>query len=176
MRYENVAQMQACEDKARSQSRVDQVKQTLAAWLFRRGGDDVDVTFAAAFTNIMGTAVLPFLYGFLGAGAAVVRSLSRKIKRSLLSPRDIQLSIQQLALGAVVGACIGLFIAQPDTGGPADAGLLGPVALSGSAISFVAGFGVEAVFQALEALIARIFNITTPGEVRRDEVQLNRDP
>ncbi|HEX8448804.1 MAG TPA: hypothetical protein VF652_04370, partial [Allosphingosinicella sp.] len=30
---------------------------------------------------------------------------------------------------------------------------------SSSAISFVAGFGVEAVFQALEALISRIFNI-----------------
>ena len=112
---------------------------------------------AAAFVNIMGSAVLPFFYGLLGAGAAIIRSLSRKIRESLLSPRDLHLSTQQLALGAVIGACIGLFVAAPDTTGE---GLLGPVTLSASAISFVAGFGVEAVFQALEALIGRIFNIS----------------
>ena len=49
------------------------------------------------------------------------------------------------ALGAVTGACIGLFIVAPGK----DAPLIGPVTLSGSAISFIAGFGVEAVFQAL---------------------------
>jgi hypothetical protein len=114
---------------------------------------------AAALANIVGSAVLPFLYGLLGAGASIIRSLSRKIRASLLSPRDLHLSFQQLALGAVVGACIGLFVAAPGSGDEGDS-LLGPVALSASAISFVAGFGVEAVFQALEALITRIFNIT----------------
>lgn len=123
---------------------------------------------AAALANIMGSAVLPFLYGLLGAGAAIIRSLSRKIRASLLSPRDLHLSIQQLALGAVVGACIGLFIAAP---GDAETGesLLGPVTLSASAISFVAGFGVEAVFQALEALIARIFNIAPVATANRGD-------
>lgn len=112
---------------------------------------------ATAYANILATAVLPFLYGLLGAGAAIVRSLSRKIRASLLSPRDLHLSLQQLALGAVIGACIGLFVASP-----ADAaeGLLGPVTLSASALSFVAGFGVEAVFQGIESLITRIFNLT----------------
>jgi hypothetical protein len=71
----------------------------------------------------------------------------------MLAPRDIQLSTHQLALGAVVGGCIGLFVAQP--GG--DSTLIGPVILSASAISFVAGFGVDAVFQALEMLINRVF-------------------
>lgn len=112
---------------------------------------------AAAFVNIMASAVLPFFYGLLGAGAAIIRSLSSKIRSSLLSPRDLHLSIQQLALGAVVGACIGLFVASP--GGGSGESLLGPITLSASAISFVAGFGVEAVFQALEALISRIFNL-----------------
>jgi hypothetical protein len=107
----------------------------------------------------MGTAVLPFLYGLLGAGAAIIRSLSRKIRASLLSPRDLHLSFQQLALGAVIGACIGLFVSAP--GGDGEEGLLGPVTLSASAISFVAGFGVEAVFQAIEALITRLFNLTS---------------
>ena len=109
---------------------------------------------------------------FVGHGtacAAIIRSLSRKIRASLLSPRDLHLSFQQLALGAVVGACIGLFVAAPGSDASGES-LLGPVALSASAISFVAGFGVEAVFQALEALITRIFNITatTPTGNRGD--------
>jgi hypothetical protein len=123
---------------------------------------------AAWWANLLGTAVLPVLYGFLGAIASVVRTWSRKIKRSLLSPRDMQLSLQQLALGALIGACISLFIAAP-AAGDADSALLGPVALSSSAISFVAGFGVDSVFQALEALISRIFNIAPAGTVARDE-------
>lgn len=116
---------------------------------------------AAWLANLIGAAILPVLYGLLGSMAAVIRSLSRKIKGSLLAPRDLQLTMQQLVLGAVIGACISLFIGRPETenGGAA---LLMPVALSPSAIAFVAGFGVEGVFQALEALIARIFNITNP--------------
>jgi hypothetical protein len=123
---------------------------------------------AAALANIMGTAVLPFLYGLLGAGAAIIRSLSRKIRASLLSPRDLHLSFQQLALGAVVGACIGLFIAAPGSGGEGDS-LLGPVTLSASAISFVAGFGVDSVFEALETLIKRIFNVAQPATGNRGD-------
>jgi hypothetical protein len=123
---------------------------------------------AAALANIMATAVLPFLYGLLGAGAAIIRSLSRKIRASLLSPRDLHLSFQQLALGAVVGACIGLFIAAP--GGPGEGeSLLGPVTLSASAISFVAGFGVDSVFEALETLIKRIFNVAQPAVGNRGD-------
>ncbi len=123
---------------------------------------------AAALANVLGTAVLPFLYGLLGAGAAIIRSLSRKIRASLLSPRDLHLSFQQLALGAVVGACIGLFIAAPGTE-PGEESLLGPVALSGSAISFIAGFGVDAVFEGLETLIRRIFNVAPPATGNRGD-------
>lgn len=123
---------------------------------------------AAALATIMGTAVLPFLYGLLGAGAAIIRSLSRKIRASLLSPRDLHLSFQQLALGAVVGACIGLFIAAPGSPGEGES-LLGPVTLSASAISFVAGFGVDSVFEALETLIKRIFNVAQPATGNRGD-------
>lgn len=126
---------------------------------------------ATAYANIIATAVLPFLYGLLGAGAAIVRSLSRKIRASLLSPRDLHLSLQQLALGAVIGACIGLFVAGPSDAGE---GLLGPVTLSASALSFIAGFGVEAVFQGIESLITRIFNLTqAPTGNRGDGLPAN---
>ena len=70
------------------------------------------------------------------------------------------LSWGRLALGAVIGACIGLFV-SPTTG---TAGQTGPalttaVTLTPSALSFIAGFGVEGIFVALETIIKRVFNI-----------------
>ena len=166
-RWESAEQRQACLGLAQSERQVRHAEQRLYEWLgpicrFLLGvsKEEGDASSTAArLTAVLGGAVLPILYGFLGAGAAILRSVSRKIKSSTLSPRDLSLLLQQLALGAVVGACIGLFIGQPGEG----ESLIGPVALSASAISFVAGFGVDSVFQALEALISRIFNIAPAG-------------
>jgi hypothetical protein len=149
-------QKQACDARAVAFTDRQRVEHRLAAWTF--GIWKGDPSGPASLANILGSAVLPFFYGLLGAAAAVVRSLSRKIRSSLLSPRDLPLSLQQLALGAVMGACIGLFIAAPGDAGKGES-LLAPTGLSGPAISFIAGFGVEAVFQALEELIRRIFNV-----------------
>ena len=87
------------------------------------------------------------------------------MRLSLLTPRDWTLSLQQLALGAVIGACIGLFVGAPGSDTAGSSGLFGAVKLSGSALSFVAGFGVDAVFSALEALIARLF-ATVPSPTK----------
>jgi hypothetical protein len=166
-RYENADQLQACRELEDSRNQLKAAEKRPRGWLWpwnwalgvgRETGDAAAA--AARLATILGTAVLPVFYGLLGAAAAVLRSLSQKIKASALAPRDLSLSLQQLALGAVVGACIGLFVVGGDTT------LIGPVALSGSAISFVAGFGVEAVFQALEALISRIFNLAPAGASR----------
>ena len=118
--------------------------------------------WAAVMVEVLSTAVLPLCYGFLGAGAAVVRNIWGKMKDSLLSPRDLTLSLGQLALGAVIGACIGLFIAPSGVGSQGNAALTGTVTLTPSALSFIAGFGVEGVFIALESLIKRVFNIPDP--------------
>jgi hypothetical protein len=175
-------QKQACDAVRSASDNLARVQHRLAEWSCWTCFSEEDFTAeriangpsrATARASILGSAVLPFLYGLLGAGAAIIRSLSRKIRASLLSPRDLLLSLQQLALGAVVGACIGLFVGGP--GAEAGEGLLGPVTLSASAISFVAGFGVDAVFQGLEALIARIFNLgsTTPVTNRGDGIAQN---
>jgi hypothetical protein len=115
--------------------------------------------WAAVMVEVLTTAVLPLCYGFLGAGAAVVRNIWSKMRDSLLSPRDLTLSLGQLALGAVIGACIGLFIAPSGVGSQGAAGLTSSVTLTPSALSFIAGFGVEGVFLALESFIKRVFNI-----------------
>jgi hypothetical protein len=116
--------------------------------------------WAAALVEVLAAAVLPFCYGFLGAGAAVVRNIWAKMRDSQLAPRDLRLAFGQLALGAVIGACIGLFVTSPSSSAQAGATLFtGSVALSASALSFIAGFGVEGIFVALERLIRRIFDI-----------------
>jgi hypothetical protein len=167
-RYASAEQRQACVELGGAQKQLEVVEKRLHEWLWlwgwlvdRSGGA---AAIAAHVATIIGTAALPVLYGILGAGAAVLRSISHRIKASTLSPRDFSLSLQQLALGAVIGACIGLFIVQPGE----EQALIGPVALSISAISFIAGFGVEAVFQALEALISRIFNIAPAASSRAE--------
>ena len=114
---------------------------------------------------VVGTAVLPLCYGVLGAGAAVVRGLWAKMRESLLSPRDFTLALMQLALGATIGACIALFVNPSGQTPGSEIGLLGNWALSTSALSFIAGFGVEGVFVALESLVRRVFNVSDP--VRR---------
>lgn len=148
---------EACLTRKVVADRFTAIRQGLHSWAIGASPET-----ASWLANLLGSGVLPVLYGFLGAIAAVVRTLSRKIKASLLSPRDVQLTFQQLALGAVVGACISLFIAAPGSGGT-DTSLLGPVGLSSAAIAFVAGFGVDSVFKALEALISRIFNLAPAG-------------
>jgi hypothetical protein len=120
----------------------------------------LDEQWASVLVEVLSSAVLPLFYGFLGAGAAVVRNLWGRMRDSLLSPRDLTLCFGQLALGAVIGATIGLFITPSTAGG----GLTGTTTLTPSALSFIAGFGVESVFVALESLIKRIFNVSeTPS-------------
>lgn len=114
--------------------------------------------WAAVLLGILASNILPIFYGLLGAGAAVVRQVSQKMRDSVLAPRDILLAYVQLALGAVIGACIGLFV-NSEGDAATEGGLLGSVPLSASALCFVAGFGVEGVFQALESLIRRVFNL-----------------
>ena len=125
--------------------------------------DDEDEESIRILTQLMANSVLPLCYGILGAGAAVVRDLWAKMRESTLSPRDYPLALGQLSLGAVIGACIGLFITPAGSTGQPD-GLFAGVALTGSALSFIAGFGVEGVFVALESLVRRVFNMPPPSE------------
>jgi hypothetical protein len=123
---------------------------------------DVNEKWATALLNVLGGAVLPILYGVLGAGSAVVRSLSMRMRESLLAPRYMILAFVQVALGAVIGGCIGLFVTPSGAPSSAQPGLLGAAPLSGSALCFIAGFGVDGVFETLEALVRRIFDLPDP--------------
>lgn len=120
--------------------------------------------WASILVAILANNVLPILYGVLGAGAAVTRGLSQDMRDYLLTPRHLKMSVIQLALGAVIGATIGLFVSPAGDGSQTGDGLLENVRLSTAALCFIAGFGVEGVFQALETLITRLFNLEGPQQ------------
>lgn len=183
--YRSTEEYQLCSRKRQLDQRIAIAHDALGSWLrpwidlYRRvggwfsGGQAFYLTgleqsnteeLAQIVTMVVGTAVLPLFYGVLGAGAAVVRDLWAKMRESLLSPRDYSLALLQLALGATIGACIALFISPSSQANGKEAGLLGSWALSSSALSFIAGFGVEGVFLALESLVRRVFNISDPAK------------
>lgn len=128
-----------------------------------RAHDEVNWHWAAVLIAILANNVLPIMYGVLGAMASVARNISASTRDYLLSPRQLPLSLIQLALGAVIGAAIGLFLPSQTSSDSSAANWLSSVYLSASALCFLAGFGVEGVFQSLEALVARIFNLAPPN-------------
>jgi hypothetical protein len=118
--------------------------------------------WSANLLAILGNYVLPMMYGFLGAAAAVILNLNQKVRSSRLSPRDRRMGQVQLVLGVVTGACIGLFLTPSGVGAPGTPLTGGSVALSASALSFLAGFGVEGVFKMLENLLTTVFGGQQP--------------
>jgi hypothetical protein len=99
----------------------------VASWLLRATTDETGTVterkeqWAANFVAVLGNYVLPMMYGFLGAAAAIMVNLNQKVRTSRLSPRDRRMSRVQLVLGIITGACIGLFLipspADPDSRG-----------------------------------------------------------
>ncbi|MRV72707.1 hypothetical protein GJ700_13415 [Duganella sp. FT92W] len=193
-KYRTVEELQLCTDKERLENERVVTQRNLHVWikpwekLYRLvtfepspgappqraggipdfagpyGGDEEP---ARVLTHVIGCAVLPLCYGILGAGAAAVRNLWAKLRESMLMPRDYTLALGQLALGATIGACIGLFVNPSGSSSGAGAALASSWTLSGSALSFIAGFGVEGVFLALEAFVRRVFGVAGQGDGRR---------
>lgn len=195
-KYRTVEELQLCTDKERLENERVVTQRNLHVWikpwekLYRLvtfepsvdappqrangvpvvagpyGGDEEP---ARVLTHVIGCAVLPLCYGILGAGAAAVRNLWAKLRESMLMPRDYTLALGQLALGATIGACIGLFVNPSGSSPGAGAALATSWTLSASALSFIAGFGVEGVFLALEAFVRRVFGVPGQGDGRRPQ-------
>lgn len=186
-KYRTVEELQLCTDKDRLDNERMVTQRNLQIWIrpwyslmnfesaepkaggppnidSRYGGDEEP---ARVLTHVIGCAVLPLCYGILGAGAAAVRNLWAKLRESMLMPRDYTLALGQLALGATIGACIGLFVNPSGAASGTDMALASSWTLSGSALSFIAGFGVEGVFRALEAFVQRVFGVPVPPDGQR---------
>jgi len=101
--------------------------------------------------------VLPALYGCLGAAAATFRMLRSKVDRSLVSVTDRGRVMQDIVLGLLCGAIMGLFVgyigkATPDLG------------LGLSALALLTGYNVSGVFAFLDELCSRVFRPTQAAQ------------
>ena len=127
------------------------------------GQKDVEFRIAPVLL-VWGNLVLPIIFGFIGSALFVTLDHYLKIHDSTLHPRDYFLAPVRLALGLVVGACVGLFSSsygpvQPVAGTQSASALIGALTLTASGVAFLAGFGVEAVFSLLQSLISRVFSL-----------------
>jgi len=117
---------------------------------------------------VWGNFVLPIIFSLLGSAIFVLLDHCNKTRDGTLHPRDTFLAPVRLALGLVVGACVGLFFSaampQPlSQAAPSATALISSLTLTASGVAFLAGFGVETVFSLLEALIARLFTVPAQG-------------
>ena len=138
-----------------------------AGWVPLDPKDDIEFRVAPVLL-VWGNFVLPIIFGLIGSAIFVMLDNYNKVRNSLLHPRDTFLAPVRLAMGLIVGACVGLFFSasgpMPGTLTPAPASaLLTSLTLTASGVAFLAGFGVETVFTMLQSLIDRVF-VTSPGK------------
>ena len=102
--------------------------------------------------------LVPALYSLIGAGAATMRYLRKRVETSTLRITDRPRISYNLILGCAFGAIIGLFaryLGSDSSIGPA-------------AVALLAGFNVQAVFSFLSDLSNRVFGIAERGAAHAD--------
>jgi len=117
--------------------------------------------------------LLPITFGFLGSLLYVLLDHFTKLRANTLSPRDFPLMALRLIIGLVVAACVSLLLSSSASPGViatgSASGVLGAGALASSLIStasgitFLAGFGAEAVVTLLQSLVTRVFTPPKQG-------------
>lgn len=123
------------------------------------GGRQEDARSVAGVLATMSNYLLPILFGVVGTITALVRDIQAKITDSLLSPRDKTLALIRLPLGMVAGVMVGLFF-NPTRIAEQTRESIGLFTISASGIAFLAGYGAEAFFAALDGLVAKLFGIS----------------
>jgi hypothetical protein len=130
--------------------------------------DDVEFR-VAPIVQVVTTYILPFTFGVIGSLLYVLLQHYQNLRSNLLIPRDHVLGYLRVALGIVVAASVSMLItsasgptaptAPPLSGSTAPDSLVGSLTLTTSLITFLAGFGAEAVFTLLQNLVDRVFSL-----------------
>jgi hypothetical protein len=118
----------------------------------------------ASMLSLFSTYVLPAMFGLIGTLAAIMRSIQAKVRDSLLGPRDFPLTALGLVIGPVAGLAVGLFFTPSEATTSGATGLAGSVSLSASGLGFLAGYGAEAFFRFVDALLMRMFALEHSGK------------
>lgn len=120
----------------------------------------IAITSAGFVLRSLSTYVVPLLYGLLGAFAYVLRELAREVRTVVFSETSSIGYHLRLCLGLLAGIAVG-FLVSPE----ADEGaiqetqrIMSLTTLGPSALAFVAGYGVELVFAALDRIVSAFVN------------------
>ncbi|MBV8593451.1 MAG: hypothetical protein JOZ27_04015 [Caulobacteraceae bacterium] len=116
-------------------------------------------TFTLAVLGGLNTILIPTAFGWLGTLAGLMRSITAKMRDSILAPRDHQAGRIAGILGMTSGLAVGLFFNAADPGSLAK-GVGGTITLSAASLSFLAGFGAEAFFTFLDGVLVRLMPAT----------------
>ena len=131
------------------------------SWGFSLNGQDPPENWPEATVawvlSLFSTYVLPAMFGFLGTLAGMMRAIQGKVRDSLLGPRDLPLTALGLVIGPVAGLAVGLFYTPSGATTGGTAGLSSSVSLSASGLGFLAGYGADAFFKFVDALLIRVF-------------------
>ncbi|HEY1934809.1 MAG TPA: hypothetical protein VGG99_22620 [Acetobacteraceae bacterium] len=117
----------------------------------------------ATIVSVMSSYVVPIMFALLGTFAAMVRWISSKVTASTLSPRDYKLFLTSPLLGLVAGLAVGLLWSGSSSSSSSVGTLAGGITLTAAGLAFLAGYGAEAFFTMLDALLTRVFALTTNG-------------
>lgn len=104
---------------------------------------------SSAILGCISLYLVPALYSLIGAGAATMRYLRRRVDTSTLVVTDRPRISYNLILGCAFGAIIGLFARYFGA----------ETAIGPAAVALLAGFNVPAVFSFLGELSNRVFGI-----------------
>jgi hypothetical protein len=105
---------------------------------------------AASLLACIAHYVLPALYGCLGAAAATLRALRRKVELTLVAMTDRGRVFQDIILGLLCGAVVGLFAGEFGKDSSTDG-------LGLWALALLAGYNVSGMLAFLDDLSNRVF-------------------
>jgi hypothetical protein len=125
------------------------------AQLDQDGKHFVELTTATMFLESLSKFGLPFLFGLLGACAYVLRQLESEIKKETFSSKSPIGYGLRLSLGPLAGVAVGLLMAPASQDAVMEVQeILSLKALGPLGLAFVAGFGVELIFTAMDRIVS----------------------
>jgi hypothetical protein len=104
--------------------------------------------------TLIGSFLLPILFGTIGAVAYIIRTISEQIQSATFSTTSPIRHVMRAGLGALAGVVVGLFSDVSER-----------LSLQPLAIAFLAGYGAEAVFAMFDSLAAK-FRLAVQGNAR----------
>jgi chaperonin cofactor prefoldin len=121
---------------------------------------------AAQFVlGILQSYILPLLYGILGAGTYVLRSLSKEIEEETFSDEKRTQHLLRVSLGALAGILVGWFSFLIPSETTTFVGSISPLA-----IAFLVGYNIELFFSLMDrALFSITDRLQRPSPVKEEE-------